>query len=120
MRAVATVALAVSVVGSPLAGYCDDSNPAAMACCRDNASECNQPGGPTDDCCRKTPVDKDASTGPSQQLAGKPYWTFVVSLDALIPSATTAISLPSFLTPRRALSTACADLAPPPLSVLRV
>ena len=57
-RAVATLALSVTLVGSPVASlYCDNSTPAAMACCRNKAPECNQPGT-SDDCCR-TPVEKD-------------------------------------------------------------
>ncbi len=119
MRAVATLALAGAIVGSPLAGlYCDDSGPAAMACCQTKASECNQPGK-TDDCCRNVPVEK-AAAGPSQQGAGKPQWTFVVSLDALLPSTPTAVARTSALTPRRSHRNTWADLAPPPLSILRV
>lgn len=119
-RAVATLALAVAIGGSPLVGlYCDDSGPAAMACCQNKASECNQPGK-TDDCCRKVPVEKDAAAGPSQRLAGKPQWTFVVSLDALVPSTPTAVVLASPSTPRLSHRTPWADLAPPPLAILRV
>ncbi len=113
------LALAVAIVGSPLAGlYCDDSGPAAMACCQNKASECNQPGK-TDDCCRKVPVEK-ATAGPGQQLPGTPHWTSVVSLDALVPSTPTAAVRTSSLTPRPSHRTTWADLAPPPLSILRV
>ena len=119
-RAVATLALAVALVGSPLAGlYCDDSGPAAMACCKNKASECNQPGK-TDDCCSKAPTDKDAFAGPTHQLAGKPHWTSVISIDALVPSAPIPIHLASFLTLRLSHRTARPDPSPPPLSVLRV
>ena len=119
-RAVATLALAVAIVGLPLAGlFCDDSGPAAMACCRDKASECNQPGQ-NDDCCRKAPIDKDASAGPTQQLAGKPHWTSVISFDALVASAPTLVTLVASLTPRLAPATSGPDPAPPPVSVLRV
>jgi hypothetical protein len=73
MGAVATLALAVALVASPVTVlYCDNSGPAAMACCKNKASECNQPGK-TDDCCSKAPTDKDAFTGPTHQLAGKPH-----------------------------------------------
>ena len=120
MRAVATLALAGAIVGSPLADlYCDDSGAAAMACCQNKASECNQPGK-TDDCCRKIPVEKDASASPGQPLAGKPSWTSVISFDLLVPSAPTAVTLTSSLTPRLSHRTTWPDLAPPPLSVLRV
>ena len=119
-KAVATLALAVALIGLPLAGlYCDDSGPAAMACCKNKASECNQPGK-TDDCCRKAPIDKDASAGPTQQLAGKPQWTCVISLDALVPSAPSIVTLASSLTPRLSHRTAWADPPPPRLSILRV
>jgi hypothetical protein len=119
MRAVATLALAVALVGLPLAGlYCDDSGPAAMACCKDKASECNQPGK-SDDCCSKAPVDKDASAGPTQQLLGKPQWTSVVSFAALVPSAPTLVPPVSSLT-RRLVPAMSGPDPPPSLSVLRV
>ena len=119
-RAVATLALAVAIVGSPLAGlYCNDLGAAAMACCQDKASECNQPGK-TDDCCRKVPVEKDAAAGTGQQFAGKPLWTSVISFDALVPSTPTAVILASSLTPRFVHRATRADLAPPSLSILRV
>ena len=119
-RAVATVALAAAIVGLPLAGlYCDDSGPAAMACCQDKASECNQPGQ-NDDCCRKAPIDKDASAGPTHQLAGKPQWTSVISFDALVASAPTLVTLVTSFTPRLAPATSGPDPSPPPHSVLRV
>ncbi len=118
-RAFATLALTVTLGGSPLASlYCDNSTPAAMACCRNKAPECNQPGK-TDDCCR-TPAEKDVFAGSSQQLAGKPQWTSVISFDALVPSAPTPVSLVSFVTPRLSHGSAWPDPAPPPLSILRV
>lgn len=117
------LALAVAIVGSPLAGlYCNDLGAAAMACCQNQnkASECNQPGK-VDDCCRKVPVEKDAAADvTSQQLAGKPPWTSVISFDALVPSVPTAVTRASSLTPRPLHRAARADLAPPPLSILRV
>lgn len=70
-KAFAVFALAFSLVGSPLAAlYCNDAGPAEMACCKDKASECNQPGA-TDDWCRTVPVQKDTAAGPSQVRAGK-------------------------------------------------
>lgn len=90
-----------------------------MACCQNKASECNQPGK-NDDCCRKIPVERDASAGPSQQLAGKPSWTSVVCFDALVPSTPTAVVLPSSLTPRLSHRITWPDPPPPPLSILRV
>jgi len=118
-RAVATLALSVTLVGSPVASlYCDNSTPAAMACCRNKAPECNQPGT-SDDCCR-TPVEKDVFAGSSPQLTGKPQWTSVISFDALVPSAPSAVALASSLRPRFSHRTSWADLAPPPLSILRV
>ena len=119
-KAVAAVVLTVALVGSPLAAlYCNDLSPAAMACCKDRASECNQPGK-TDDCCRKAPVEKGAAAGPSQVTAGKPSWTFVVSLDALVPVVAKCAAPVSSLTLRPASRSEWADLPPPPLSVLRV
>ncbi len=119
MRVVSTLALAGAIVGSPLAGlYCDDSGPAAMACCQNRASECNQPGK-TDDCCRNVPVEK-GTAGPGQEWVNKPPGASVVSLDALVPSTPRAVVLTSSLTPRLSQRTTWADLAPPPLSILRV
>ena len=119
-RAAATLGLAVAIVGLPLAGlYCDDSGPAAMACCRDKASECNQPGQ-NDDCCSKAPIDKDAAAGPNQQLAGKPQWTGLISFDALVPSSPTPV-LPALSHALLLKATSRGpDPAPPPRSVLRV
>jgi hypothetical protein len=121
LKAVATAALAVALVGSPLAALdCNDTGPAAMACCQDKASECNQPGK-TDDCCRKVPVEKDAAVGPGQVIAGKHNWTSVISNpNALVPAVAKIIPSSSSLTLRPASRTTWADLAPPPLSVLRV
>ncbi len=117
-RVVATLALSVTLGGSPLASlYCDNSTPAAMACCQ-KAPECNRPGK-TDDCCR-TPVEKDVFAGSSPQLTGKPQWTSVISFDALVPSAPSAVAVASSLRPRFSHRTSWADLAPPPLSILRV
>jgi hypothetical protein len=121
MKAVAAAALAVALVGSPLAALdCNDTSAAAMACCQDKGSECNQPGK-TDDCCRKVPVAKDAAVGPGQVIAGKPSWTSVINNpDALVRAVAKSIPPISSLTLRPAPRTTWADLAPPPLSVLRV
>lgn len=119
-RAVATLALAVAIVGLPLAGlYCDDTGPVAMACCQDKAPECNQPGN-NDDCCNKVPVDKDASAGPTQQLAAKPQWTTVVSFDALLASEPVLVIPVSCLMRGLAPSISDPDPSPPPISVLRL
>jgi hypothetical protein len=121
LKVVAAAALAVALVGSPLAALdCNDTSAAAMACCQDKASECNRPGK-TDDCCRKVPVEKDAAVGPGQVIAGKPSWTSVINNpDALVRAVAKSIPLIPSLTLRPASRTTWADLAPPPLSVLRV
>ncbi len=60
-RTIAALAFAVASAGSPLAVlYCEDSGPAAMACCQGDASECNQPGK-TADCCRVVPTAQDGA-----------------------------------------------------------
>lgn len=119
-KAAATLVLSVAIVGSPLASlYCVASGPAAMACCQNKASECNQPGK-TDDCCRKIPLEKDASAGSGQQLTGKPSWTSVVGFDALVTCTPTAVFLPLSVTPRLSHRITWPDPAPPPLSILRV
>ncbi|HSB61718.1 MAG TPA: hypothetical protein VLI67_08355, partial [Vicinamibacteria bacterium] len=99
--------------------YCNDVSPAAMACCEEKAAGCNQPGS-TDDCCRKVPVEKDAATAPGQQLAPKPHATSMTGLDAVAPFAPTMAAPPPGLAPAPPQRTAWADLAPPPLSVLRL
>lgn len=43
------------LAASPVAAlYCSEGDAAAMACCREDMSQCNQPGK-TDDCCRTSP-----------------------------------------------------------------
>ncbi len=119
-KAFAALWLAAAVMGSPLAAlYCDDASPASMACCQDKASECNQPGA-TDDCCRKVPVGKDAAAGPNQVTAGKPTWASISGLDALVPVVAPIAPPISSLSLPTAAHTGWADLAPPPLSVLRL
>lgn len=90
-----------------------------MECCKDRASECNQPGN-NDDCCNKVPVDKDASAGSMQQLAAKPQWTSVVSFDALVASAPMVAAPVSSLTRGLAPGISAPDPAPPPPFILRV
>lgn len=122
VKGLATVLLTVALVGSPLSAlYCNDTGPAAMACCQGQMSECNRPGA-TEDCCKKVPIEKEASSGPTQLAAAKPHWTFVVSLEAGLPVAVAAVSLPdgSGLWLRSFSRTAWANLAPPPPAILRL
>lgn len=119
-KVVLTLALAAAVVGLPLAGlHCDDSGPAAMPCCKDKSSGCNQPST-TADCCRKPPIDKDASAGPTLRLAGKPQWTSVIGLEALVPSVPILVGLAPSLAVSLSHRIAWPDPPSPPLSILRV
>ena len=122
LKGLATVLLAVALVGSPLSVlFCDDTGPAAMACCQAQMTECNSPGS-TADCCNKVPIEKEASSGPTQLAAAKPNWMFAVSLEAGLPVTPAEAALPGATTLRlRPYSrTTWADLAPPPPSILRL
>jgi len=62
----AALMLAVGLVASPVAAlFCAEGDAAAMACCREDMSQCNQPGK-TDDCCRTSPgVSRDQGALPA-------------------------------------------------------
>jgi hypothetical protein len=111
---------AVGLLGSPVASlYCPSEGPAAMACCQQKASECNQPGA-NDDCCRTVPVDKGTTDGPSHVLAGKPEWTSAPALDGVVP-VVILVEPSKFGHAFGPVSHGAApDLGPPPLFVLRV
>ncbi|MGH7318611.1 MAG: hypothetical protein ACRELA_03140, partial [Candidatus Rokuibacteriota bacterium] len=58
----ATVLIALSLLGSPLAAlYCNQTDAAAMACCRGDMSHCNMPGK-TEDCCKRVPAGQESQT----------------------------------------------------------
>ena len=119
-KGLAAVLLTIAVVGSPLSAlFCNDTGPAAMACCQGQMSECNRPGS-TEDCCKKVPIEKEASSAPTQPAAAKQHWTFAVSLEAGLPVTVAAVALPRSTDLRPGSRTAWADLAPPPPSILRV
>ena len=122
LKGLATVLLTVALVGSPLSVlFCDDTGPAAMACCQGRMTECNRPGS-TADCCKMGPIEKEAPSGPTQLAAAKPNWTFAVSLEAGLPVTPAAAALPGAraLRLRPCSRTAWADLAPPLPSILRL
>jgi hypothetical protein len=120
VKSVAALSLAVALVSLPLAPlYCNDTGPKAMACCREKAANCNQPGTAGDDCCRNVPVEK-AAAGPGQVIAGKPAWTAHISVDAVVPGVAPSGAAFSSVALRSTVRTIAADLAPPPLFVLRV
>jgi hypothetical protein len=116
-----TIALAaVGLLGSPVAGlYCPSDDPAAMACCQQKASECNQPGA-SDDCCRTVPVDKGTTYSPSHVLAGKAEWTSAPAPDGLVPIVILVGPSRSGHAFGPVSHGAAPDLGPPPLFVLRV
>lgn len=112
----AAFAVAIALAGSPVAGlYCDDANPAAMACCRDKASECNQPGK-TEDCCRVSPAGQEtpalvAKAPDARNTAHAAVLSFVETptLQRVVPH------LQIGPLPARA-----ADLSPPRSPILRI
>lgn len=112
----AAFAVAIALAGSPVAGlYCDDANPAAMACCRDKASECNQPGK-TEDCCRVSPAGQEtpalvAKAPDARNTAHAAVLSFVETptLQPVVPH------LQIGPLPARA-----ADLSPPRSPILRI
>lgn len=120
LRRLTLTLVALGLAGSPVAAlYCGGDDPAAMACCRQQANECNQPGK-ADDCCRTVPSDgRDGAlaVGVKAELAAKlqalmcPAFTLAV---APIPAARGPLALAVWL------DTLPHDLPPPPLSVLRV
>lgn len=59
---VAAVVIALSLLGSPLAAlYCNQTDAAAMACCRTGMASCNVPGK-TEDCCKRVPAGQENQT----------------------------------------------------------
>jgi len=119
-KAIAAVAFVVSLVGSPIAAlHCEDTGPAAMACCTNDAGRCNEPGM-TDECCQKAPADERVAAGPAKVTAAKPGWTSVPNPDALLPAAFRKGPANSALTPWLAARVGRADFRSPPLSVLRI
>lgn len=56
------VAVAVALLGTPMAAlYCNPSDAASMACCKEDMTGCNLPGK-TEDCCREVPQDQETAT----------------------------------------------------------
>jgi hypothetical protein len=120
LKLVAALAVASALVAAPLAAlYCNTSGPAAMACCQQKASECNQPGA-NDDCCRTVPVDKGTTHSPSHVLTGKPEWTSTPAPDGVVPVAALVDSSKCAHAFGPVWHGAAPDLRPPPLFVLRV
>ena len=54
-----SVSLSIGVLASPFAAlYCKADDPATMACCKQDMSECNRTGK-TEDCCRTGPASEE-------------------------------------------------------------
>lgn len=114
-----TIALAsVSLLGSPVASlYCPTRDPAAMACCQQDANDCNQ-RGKSDDCCRALPADgQTAAIAAKAGNLAKPQLS--PSPVAILPMAILVADLPRVIVPARQ-QRLLQDHPPPGLSVLRI
>jgi hypothetical protein len=119
MHGLTHAAVAIALLGVPLAPlYCGGDDPGAMACCREQANECNQPGAQDDDCCRDTPQDDVTVTalGPAKAYPlAKVQLTAVAGSDLALSGAGAPLAAVHVLAVERPL-----NRPPPPLSVLRI
>jgi len=108
----------VGLLGSPVATLaCPTADPAAMACCQQDANDCNQ-RGKSDDCCRTLPGDGQtaATAAKASDIAGA---QLNASPAAMLPATTLMVELPDAFLPARKQHRVH-DHSPPPLSVLRI
>jgi hypothetical protein len=67
------VAVVLALAAVPLAPlYCAGDDPAAMACCAEQANTCNQPTAPDDECCRDAPSGGQTLSAPGAFKVGVP------------------------------------------------
>lgn len=120
VKTVVALAVAASLLGSPLGAlFCDGSGAVAMGCCKDAANHCNNPGA-NDECCRKVPADRNATNGPSHVYSGRPKRSSNQTPEGIAPVASLVVSPRSTQAPASALRSRKSDLALPSLFVLRI
>ena len=119
-RRLALAIVTLALLGFPVAAlYCVGDDPAARACCRQQANECNRPGE-KDDCCRTVPGGGQAAAvavaAQAERLGSLSQATLPVDAIGVAPigagRASVALGIRLHDLPQ--------DLPPPPVSVLRI
>jgi hypothetical protein len=109
--------LAVALGVGPVASlYCDVRDQAAMACCKDDMSECNQPGK-TDDCCKTGTANHETASNVVQASRLDKLSLHDYVMPSVAAPTGTLASLPAFLEPDLSVP---AIHSPPLRTLLRV